>query len=48
MLMKQNSRKSTRFKKKTVVPSALEVLGSNQYGKIAKRVETAPVPVEEV
>lgn len=48
MVMRQNSKKSKRFKKKTVVPSALVVLGCNQYGNIAKIVETAPVPVEEV
>ena len=46
MLTTQNSKKRKRFKTKTAVASALEVPGCNQYGNIAKRVETVPVPVK--
>jgi hypothetical protein len=38
--------KRKKFKKKTVVLSALEVLVFDPYGNSANKVETAPVPVE--
>ena len=37
--------KRKRFKKKTAVLTALQVLGCNPYGNDANIVETAPVPV---
>jgi hypothetical protein len=41
-------KKRMAFKVKTVVLSALQVSGCNQYGNTAKRTETAPVPVGDV
>ena len=46
MLTAKKVMKRERFKKKTVVLSALEVLVFAPYGNSANRVETAPVPVE--
>ena len=48
MLKKEKTMKKKRFKKKTAVLSALQVLGCNPYGNNANNVETAPVPVGEV
>jgi hypothetical protein len=46
MLTAQKRMKRKKFKEKTVVQSALEVLVFDPYGNSANRVETAPVPVE--
>jgi hypothetical protein len=48
MLTDKKRMKRTRFKKKTAVLSALEVLGCITYGNNANIVETAPVPVGDV
>jgi hypothetical protein len=45
MLTEQKRMKRKRFKKKTAVLTALQVLGCNPYGNDANIVETAPVPV---
>jgi hypothetical protein len=47
-LTERKRMKRKRFKKKTAVLSALQVLGCNPYGNTANKVETAPVPVGEV
>jgi hypothetical protein len=44
-LREEKIMKRKRFKRKTVVLSALEVLVFAPYGNSANRVETAPVPV---
>jgi hypothetical protein len=46
MLTAKKIMKRRRFRKKTVVLSALEVLVFVPYGNNASIVETAPVPVE--
>jgi hypothetical protein len=46
MLAAKKRIKRRKFKRKTVVLSALEVLVFAPYGNSANRVETAPVPVE--
>jgi hypothetical protein len=46
MLTAKKRTKRKKFKKKTVVLSALEVGVFAPYGNSANRVETAPVPVE--
>lgn len=46
MLTAKKRMKRRKFKRKTVVLSALEVLVFAPYGNSANRVETAPVPVE--
>lgn len=45
MLTEKKRMKRRRFKRKTVVLSALEVLVFALYGNSANIVETAPVPV---
>jgi hypothetical protein len=44
-LTERKRMKRKRFKKKTAVLSALQVLGCNPYGNTANKVETAPVPI---
>jgi hypothetical protein len=46
MLTAEKTMNKRRFKRKTVVLSALEVLVFVPYGNSANRVETAPVPVK--
>jgi hypothetical protein len=46
MLTAEKRMKRRKFKRKTVVLSALEVLVFAPYGNSAHRVETAPVPVK--
>jgi hypothetical protein len=46
MLKARKRMKRKRFKRKTVVLSALEVLVFDPYGNSANIIETAPVPVE--
>jgi hypothetical protein len=46
MLTEKKTMKRRRFKRKTVVLSALEVLVFAPYGNSAIIVEIAPVPVE--
>jgi hypothetical protein len=46
MLTAKKRMKRKKFKRKTVVLSALEVLVFAPYGNSAIIVETAPVPVE--
>ena len=46
MLTVRKRMKRMKFKRKTAVLSALEVLVFAPYGNSANRVETAPVPVE--
>ena len=46
MLTAKKRMKRKRFKRKTVVLSALRMLVFARYGNSANRVETAPVPVE--
>jgi hypothetical protein len=46
MLTAQKRMKSKKFKRKTVVLSALDVQVFALYGNSANRVETAPVPEE--
>jgi hypothetical protein len=48
MLTEKKRMKRTRFKRKTAVLSALQVLGCFPYGNSANIVETAPVPVGDV
>jgi hypothetical protein len=48
MLTAKKRMKRKRFKRKTAVLNALEVLGFSPYGNSAKIVETAPVPVGDV
>jgi len=46
MLTTKKIMKRKKFKRKTVVLSALEVLVFAPYGNSAIKLETAPVPVE--
>jgi len=45
MLTAEKRMKRKKFRRRTVVLSALEVLVFAPYGNSAKSVETAPVPV---
>jgi hypothetical protein len=48
MLTAKKMMKSKKFRRKTAVLSALEVLVFVPYGNSANRVETAPVPVGDM